>query len=338
MNNDITINVEELLLVPDYSITDAETIRQIGLYSLLQNGSARLVENAKILTKKIKPSCMFAALYPHAQQSHDISPDTFKPESRSILEELHKKRKSYKTAYDYVNDPNVYNIYIFGSQVYGTATPESDTDIIMVVKDWFDSKDVNIHVYTVAQFELLLERQDIQALECLFAHEEFVLKCNIRRWNTLFQLNKQLLRIAISTITSNSWVKGKKKLTVSGDYDLHLAIKSTFHSLRILDFGIQIATSGTIENYGSMNFVLEDLKKLSNEYQREELWNKIDDKYRKLFNAKTTMFKLLAPKDLTEKNSKVQLEKIIRKYIPNFDPNRKTSIEMIDEILNLFQK
>lgn len=87
-----------------------------------------------------------------------------------------------------------------------------------------------------------------------------------------------------------------------------------------------------------MNFVLEDLKKLSNEYQREELWNKIDDKYRKLFNAKTTMFKLLAPKDLTEKNSKVQLEKIIRKYIPNFDPNRKTSIEMIDEILNLFQK
>ncbi len=61
-----------------------------------------------------------------------------------------------------------------------------------------------------------------------------------------FKLDKTKLRVAISTIVSNSWVKGKKKLIVQGDYDLNLAIKSTFHSLRILDFGTQIAMEGKI--------------------------------------------------------------------------------------------
>lgn len=337
MNNQTPINIEELLLVPDYSITDDEIIRQIGLYSLLQNGSARRVENAKILTKKIKPECLFAGLYPHAIKQFDINPELYidgKLETKdlsSLLNELYQKRKSYKTIYDYIKDNNILNIYIFGSQVYGTATPESDDDIIMVVKEWFDSKDINIHVYTIESFQLLIDRHDIQALECIFAAKEFILK----ETKIFYQyvINKQALRNSVSTITSNSWVKGKKKLIVAGDYDLHLAIKSIFHSLRILDFGIQIATSGAIQNYGSMNYVLEDLKKLSEEYQREELWNKIDDKYRKVFNAKTTQFKLLAPKDLTEKNNKVQLEKILNKFQVCY-----YNKEMIDEILFLFQK
>jgi len=327
MNNDITINVEELLLLPDYSITDGETIRQISLYCFLGNFETY----SKELTRKIKPEFLFAGLYPQVQQKFDITPATFKEENDGLLCEMVKKRQSYKTVYDYITDPNVYNIYIFGSQVYGTATPESDTDIIMVVKDWFDSKDINIHVYTVEQFQLLIDRHDIQAMECLFTPKEYILKSNINRWYDI-KIDKQLLRPAISTITSNSWVKGKKKLTVAGDYDLHLAIKSIFHSLRILDFGIQIATSGSIQNFGAMNYVLEDLKKLSDDYQREELWNKIDDKYRKVFNAKTTQFKILAPKDLTEKNKKSQLVTILIKYYKDIDEN------MVNEILNVFQK
>jgi hypothetical protein len=231
----------------------------------------------------------------------------------------------------YIVDDNVLNIYIFGSHVYGTSNDNSDVDCIMVVNKFFDSMDINIHVYTVEQFELLLKRCDIQALECMFADKKWILK-----WDHCFKLkevDKQALRQSISTITSNSWVKGKKKLTVAGDYDLLLALKSIFHSLRILDYGIQIATSGRIQNFGSMNYVLEDIKKMSEQYQREELWLKIDDKYRKLFNSKSTEFKVLAPKDLSEKDKDIQLRKILTKHI-NFPPNK----ELVEEILNLFQK
>lgn len=67
MNNTITINIEELRLLPDGSIIDAETIRQIGLYSIKFNDSS--------LGCKIKPGFEFAALYPHVQHVHQVLPD-----------------------------------------------------------------------------------------------------------------------------------------------------------------------------------------------------------------------------------------------------------------------
>lgn len=229
----------------------------------------------------------------------------------------------------YINDDNVLNIYVFGSRVYGTATPESDTDVIMVVKEWFDSIDINIHVYTVEQFQLLVNRHDIQAMECVFAPKEWVLKN--KQYFSMPIFSAPLLRVAISTIASNSWVKGKKKLVVAGDYDMHLAIKSIFHSLRILDFGIQIANTMSIQNFGSMNYILDDLKKMSQQYQREDLWMKIDDKYRKLFKSKSTEFKLLAPKDTSEKDVRAELVNILHKY------SVKKDEEMMEEILNLIK-
>lgn len=302
MDNKITIDVAKIAELPDNSITDAETIRQIALYCIKNPTST--------ISTKIKSGYEVAGLYPHViKTTYNIMPDIYKK---------------------YIDDDNVLNVYIFGSRVYGTATPASDTDIILIAKKYFDSNDINVHVYTVEQFQLMLNRFDIQALECMFSPVPFILK--EKRVFVLPVLNKQLLRVSISTITSNSWVKGKKKLIVSGDYDLNLAIKSIFHSLRILDYGIQIATYGSIQNFGSMNYVLADLKKLSEEYQHDELWQKIDVKYRKVFNSMTTQFKLLAPKDLTEKNNKIQLETIIRKY------NTSVDYEMVNEILNLFQK
>ena len=147
-------------------------------------------------------------------------------------------------------------------------------------------------------------------------------------------IDRQKLRMSISTIASNSWVKGKKKLLVSGDYDVKLAIKSVFHSLRILDYGIQIATSGKVYEWDSMNYVLEDLRKLS--YQREDLWNAIDTKYRKVFNSKSSEFKSLAPKDSTTKDLKQQLLNVFNKYGIGKDWPLESG--MLDEILNMFDK
>lgn len=123
-------------------------------------------------------------------------------------------------------------------------------------------------------------------------------------------------------------MKGKKKLVIVDDYDLNLGLKSTFHSLRILDYGIQIAEHNKIINYSSMNYILDDIVKLSKAYQRSELWEMIDVKYRKLFNSKSSLFKDLCPKDLNEANKRKALENLFSKYGLN-------NQDLINEILQI---
>jgi|ERR1035441_7066829 hypothetical protein len=55
--NKITINPEEILLLEDGSVTDPETIRQIGLYSIAKHDNS--------LNCKIRKGLEFNALYPH---------------------------------------------------------------------------------------------------------------------------------------------------------------------------------------------------------------------------------------------------------------------------------
>ncbi len=57
MNNEITINPEEIKLLPDNSIADAETIRQIALYAIKFNDNS--------LNDKVDRRFSCAGLYPH---------------------------------------------------------------------------------------------------------------------------------------------------------------------------------------------------------------------------------------------------------------------------------
>jgi hypothetical protein len=212
---------------------------------------------------------------------------------------------------DYLNNDNVVCIYRFGSYVYGTNNEFSDEDFVVILKEYQESKDDNIHHFSEVQFQDLINRHDVQALECIFLPADLILKLE-RKFR--FFLDKYKLRTSISTITSNSWVKGKKKLIIIDDYDLNLGLKSIFHALRILDYGIQIAEHNKIINYSSMNYVLDDLIKLSKAFQRSELWEMIDAKYRKLFNLKSSLFKDLCPKDLNEANKRKAIEALFSKY------------------------
>ena len=215
---------------------------------------------------------------------------------------------------NYIDNDNVVIIYPLGSRVYGSHTKESDYDYILICHKFFDSKDINVHVYTIEQYLQALSNHEIQALECYFIDDNLIVKYLDNTFDSFLKLDLSKLRTSISTISSNSYVKGKKKLIISGDYDPHLAIKSIFHSLRILDFGIQIGSTGSIINYGSMNWLLEDLKKMSLQYQRDELWNAIDTKYRSLYNEKSSQFKILCPKTLNENVYKKELKNILKEH------------------------
>lgn len=226
---------------------------------------------------------------------------------------------------DYLDNDNVLCIYRFGSHVYGTNNEFSDEDFVVILKEYHESKSDNIHHFSVVQFQDLINRHDVQALECIFLSTHLILKQD-RKF--IFFLDKYKLRTSISTIVSNSWVKGKKKLIINDDYDLNLGLKSIFHTLRILDYGIQIAEHNKIINYSSMNYVLDDLIKLSKTYEGTELWEMIDAKYRKLFNSKSSLFKDLCPKDLNEANRRKAIEVLFSKYgLSNQD--------LINEILQI---
>lgn len=228
----------------------------------------------------------------------------------------------------------ILNRYRFGSHVYGTQTKDSDEDFICVTDEKIISEDLNTKYYTVAEFQRLLDNHEIQMLECYFLPGRFILQQSYTGFS--FTLDLAKLRVSISTISSNSWVKGKKKLIVQADYDKKLGVKSVFHAVRILGLGIQLAQTGKIADYSEYNWLYADLIKLSAAYDYIQLWEKMEDKYRKLYNKLNTQFKLLCPK------SNIPEHRLKQALIRLFEENHcygAAVIEnkLVDKIVHLVQ-
>ena len=125
-------------------------------------------------------------------------------------------------------------------------------------------------------------------MKCLFLNNKKIKKNEL---DVNFSLNKNTLRHSISAKSSNSWVKAKKKFIVEEDYNPYIGQKSAWHAIRMLDFGIQLATLGKIENYSSSN-------KLLNKITSCKSWSEIDENFRFMYNEKSSQFKLVAPKEI----------------------------------------
>jgi hypothetical protein len=77
LTNEITIDPEKIRMLPDNSVTDFETIRQIALWSIKMNDNS--------LNDKIRKEFHFAGLYPHVMKIHNELPENLrKDESSSI--------------------------------------------------------------------------------------------------------------------------------------------------------------------------------------------------------------------------------------------------------------
>lgn len=221
-------------------------------------------------------------------------------------------------------------VYNYGSRVYGTFDEYSDYDKIAILRfgltkttTFQDFNDEHYILWEYLEFIEKIKNHDIAALECLS-------ECN-SEFNKEFIYNEHKLRESISTISNNSWVKGKKKLIISGDYDKKAGLKSVFHSIRIANFGIQIAKYHKILRFDEMNWLWFELKKLGEEYDSDILWNKIDTKYRSLFKSTQSEFKQLAKKDLTVRDLSRQLRDVLEK-------NNCYSFEIHNEILDIFNE
>lgn len=224
----------------------------------------------------------------------------------------------------YKEDPNIINIYIFGSHIYGTNHKHSDIDLILVVKNRFEPDNIDTHIFTIEEFQRKLDNMDIQTLEAYFAPNEFKYETH----TFTFNYNESALRKSISTIANNSLVKGKKKLIIMGDYDLNAGLKSVFHSIRILDYGIQIAKHKEIINFKTYNYVLEDLKVMSEFHNYEALWEKIESKYLATWKKLKSEFKTVCSHK-SEKEEIAWLHSKLNKYdVPK---------DLMKEIYNYFK-
>lgn len=184
------------------------------------------------------------------------------------------------------------NVYHYGSFVYGTFIDGvSDYDYIVVVPNSMSDLDEKQFEYNNCQYTVhseegwreMLERCDVDAIECYFLPQELIVK-ETKKFET--DITREKIRNSFSHVASNSFVKCKKKLEVAESYNPSVGKKSLWHSLRILDFGIQILEHGKIINYGSMNELYKEIVRAE-----KNDWEHFKTKYKPMYNALKSKFR-----------------------------------------------
>lgn len=194
--------------------------------------------------------------------------------------------------YTKIPQNKVIAIVKYGSHVYGTNTYQSDNDYIVIVKDGTNHDDQYIlhdgdyNVFSETHFQQLLNDQSIIAIEAFFTPSEKTIG-NLNQFT--YAVNKAKLRENISRNASNSFVKCKKKLTVETNEE-RIGVKSLFHSLRMLTFGIQLAETGRITDFSEANHYLNEINEIG--YN----WDKLKEKFQPIYNSLSTKFREVAPK------------------------------------------
>lgn len=189
--------------------------------------------------------------------------------------------------------PNVLNIYAYGSRVFGNASSSSDYDYIVVEEGEenreatlaIPSLNMDITLYDCKRFRDRIAEHEISILECLMLPAAYILQEKAKfDWS----LDKSKLRESLSAKSSNSWVKAKKKFEV--EHQPYIAKKSLWHSLRILKFGLQIATHGRIADFSECNALWKDIRD-----NPSLAWEDYKRSYQDTYNKLKTQFRLAAP-------------------------------------------
>ena len=200
-----------------------------------------------------------------------------------------------------VDKSDILGIYVYGSRLFETYNENSDLDYCIVLKQegtaymWgssykqIETPELDLHIMTDAEYQKKLDECDDMALSMYF-QENPIMKCKVE-----FNLDLPTLRKSFSSKAANSFVKFKKKLIVTEDYDVRAAIKSLFHSIRILDFGRSIAHP-EYEAYSqcSQGENIEWIEQVFEEADNN--WEEIHKVFKPIYNKYATEFKKVAPK------------------------------------------
>jgi len=153
----------------------------------------------------------------------------------------------------------IWNIYMYGSRVYGTHRNDSDYDFVVTASSLHKHKEINdgefnVHIWTLDAFRDMVWMHDMGALECFYAQQSAII---LEKSPIKFRYSAHKMKWAALSKSHKSWVNGKIKLR---ECDILRAQKSIFHSLRILDFAKQILSHDKIVDFSSMNHIWKEIE------------------------------------------------------------------------------
>jgi predicted nucleotidyltransferase len=207
-----------------------------------------------------------------------------------------------------LDDDRITNIYNYGSWVYGTNHQKSDRDFLIVMKsegkkrekrlkfrkdfDYFHSfnlrrlKNTDVTIHSCENFELLLEKNYMLAVECVFYPNEFILRNNIDYKTIYLSKYFNLLRLKQVIFYENDNSREYIIENDPDDYESKLPVNSTinellcdavqttttdedrilkylFHGIRYLDIGEQlIRTKLTINDFKRASYILFQMRSI----------------------------------------------------------------------------
>lgn len=173
-----------------------------------------------------------------------------------------------------------------GSILYGTHHANSDYDVLEVYSDdrvqtiisnQSDGRSYDIQQMSLGDYQIAVMNHEVWAIETHAIKPELC---------PFFVLDKHKLRHHFSKTASNSFVKAKKKITVEPN-SVYIGLKSLFHSLRILRFGIEFATTQVI------SFNCRDLYEEVMGVNPD--WDTLKCKFQPRFNALASEFRKVCP-------------------------------------------
>jgi len=162
-------------------------------------------------------------------------------------------------------------IFPYGSRVYGFANENSDEDYIIVIKNAFlksgsfrdnaisnEDKSIQGVLYSRTGFIDAINNYNMPAMECLSLEKDIIFnkwKFAVYKWD-----EKELIKKVIQQ-SSASWHIATEQ-SKNGFKDR--AKKGIFHSLRILDFGLQLKENKKIINFQSCNDLYYEINDIEN--------------------------------------------------------------------------
>ncbi|CAF3734031.1 unnamed protein product [Rotaria sp. Silwood1] len=192
-----------------------------------------------------------------------------------------------------LNENSVANIYNHGSWVYGTNSPTSDRDLIIVTRspyqnplkfyddfDYFHPFELHklwnqydVCVYSIENFEKLLEKNYLVVVQCIFLPDEFKIKEEIdfrliyleKYYNqfrlkqvAFYEMNRDFNLYESNNFSNHPKRSSRAIQTKQLRYDY--IFKNLFHGLRYLDFAEQLIQTRSIHNFKRVTHIFEEMK------------------------------------------------------------------------------
>lgn len=192
-----------------------------------------------------------------------------------------------------LDEKSVANIYNYGSWVYGTNSDKSDRDLMIVTRTSqdplvFDDEieyfhDFELHklwnqydvcVHSVENFELLLSKNYLLAVECVFLPNEYKIREEIDFRQIYLEKYYDVDRLKTVAFYENHCAMKMldpddttypKRSSPSGrdDQTTHdYLFKVLFHGFRYLDFAQQLIQHKSIPDFKHVTDVFEEMKQI----------------------------------------------------------------------------